>query len=179
MKTKFYYLTLLLSITMIITACNRNEANALTIETKIENDENLEVATLNFLELEQDTIAKEKAEIPTPIFKKNEIEEYETYINLVKDDSLEFSAPLLAPEGKKYVIQLSCIRDLDRLKEEQTKLQANGYETVISRRINSKGTVYYRLRVKGKFAYDEAKSYGDEIKNKFLNISDYLVLKVK
>jgi len=179
MKTRLYYLILLLSLVFFLSACNRNDINAVTIETKEQNAVNDEIASLSFLDVDNDTVPDEKPNKPTPIFKKEEVEEYETYISLIKEDSLEFSAPLLAPEGKKYVIQLSCLRDLDRLQKEQYQLRKYGYETVISRRINADNVTYYRLRVKGKFAYDEAKAYGEEIKSKFLNIRDYLVLKVK
>ena len=108
--------------------------------------------------------------------KKNKIEVTETMIDsiniVVENDSLQALS-------RNYVLQLSCVTDKSCLKKEQEKLKKSGYETNISSKKNSVGTMYHRLRLNGFYRSDEAKKIGDEIKQKFLNISDYLVLKVR
>jgi len=108
--------------------------------------------------------------------KENEIEVTATIMDsvnvVVGNDSLQAIS-------RNYVLQLSCVTDKSRLKKEQEKLKKNGYETNISSKKNNGGTMYHRLRLSGFHTSDEAKKIGDEIKQKFLNISDYLVLKVK
>ncbi|MBC8384291.1 MAG: SPOR domain-containing protein [Candidatus Cloacimonetes bacterium] len=79
-------------------------------------------------------------------------------------------------EKRSYVIQLSCIKDKARLEREQQNLKQSGYESVISSKKRN-GILYHRLRMKGSYTENEAVRIGEEVKNRFLNITDYLVLR--
>ena len=177
-------ITIFLVILVMMLGCNKKKMNALTKvstnQTKI---------SINKSEPEQDAKSVEKKN-EYSYFKTREQEEREkdrevNVVNLTKQDvikklqsdSLYFKPDELSDLNKKYVIQLSCIQDKARLEQEQQKLKKYGYETNISQRTND-GTIFYRLRLNGKYNETEATKLGDEIKKKFLNITDYLVLRV-
>ena len=175
---------IVLAILIIMLGCNKKEMNALTKvsvnETKISTNESEPVT-----ETKNEEKKYEYSYFKT---KEQEEKEKERKANIVKltkpqiikklqADSLYFKPDEISEISRKYVVQLSSIKDKARLEQEQQKLSKYGYATNISQGTND-GTTYYRLRLNGKFTETEATKLGDEIKNKFLNITDYIVLRV-
>jgi len=181
---KIAMIIIILAVLLILLGCNKKEMNALTKvsanETKnstIESDPDQETKN-----------EEKKYEYSYFKTKEQEEREQERKANIIKltkpeiikklqADSLYFQPDEFSELNKKYVVQLSCIKDKARLELEQQNLSTNGYETNISQR-NNNGTTYYRLRLNGKFTETEATKLGEELKNKFLNITDYIVLRV-
>ncbi len=178
-------LTIFLAILIVLLGCNKKEMNTLTKVSKNET-------TISAENSEPETESKKEGKkYEYSYFKTKEQEQREKerttkiknlskqdIIKKLQADSLYFKPDKLSDLHKKYVVQLSCIKDKKRLEQEQQKLSKYGYETNISQRNNIDGTIYYRLRLNGKFTEIEATRLGDEIKNKFLNITDYIVLRV-
>jgi cell division septation protein DedD len=167
MKTTYLLPLALAFLTML--GCNRNDMNAISVEAP-------QVRMETILQRVESPKIEETKE-STPVFSKKEQLEFETYLSLVDQDSLDPTVPLIEEKQYKYVLQLACVTDLERLKTEQERLQSQGYETNISKRF-SNGIAYYRLRLNGTYSNAEAISLGQEIVRKFSSISDYIVLKI-
>jgi cell division septation protein DedD len=164
----FKFIALIATSLILFTGCNQKEANAAELSTKDSWSDTIQTMEVNLVET--------KTEETTPVFQKDEQIEYETYLSLVDKDTLDPEIPLVEETTIKYVLQLACVTDRDRLLGEQEKLRNQGYETTISKRF-SNGIAYYRLRLNGEYSHAEAKELGKEIVQKFLNIKDYLVLR--
>lgn len=175
---------IILTIMVIMLGCNKKKMNALT---KVSADKTEISANESNSKNETKNVEK-KSEYSYFKTKEQEEREKERKANIVKltkpeminklqPDSLSLKSDEFYEINRKYVVQLSSIKDKARLELEQQNLSKYGYETNISQR-NNHGTTYYRLRLNGKFTETEATKLGDEIKNKFLNITDYIVLRV-
>jgi cell division septation protein DedD len=152
---------------LLSTGCIRENTNAIPYDS---------FATLSALPVE-DTVKKTDVTSPSPVFSKKEQMEYETYLTLVDKDTLDPAIPLIEEKQYKFIVQLACVTDFERLQTEQQRLKAQGYETTISKRF-SNGIAYYRLRLNGIYSQSEAKTLGQEIVRKFSTIKDYIFLQV-
>jgi len=157
-----------ITVCLLFASCEKNEIiNDLTFEEEIVKSESIKTITDTLEEMEYFPKIEENEEI-----KIIELIDSLSIIN----DSLQTETQIVS---RNYILQLSCVTDKIRLKNEQKDLKKFGYETNISSKKNRNGTMYHRLRLKGFYTKSEAKQLGEKIKKEFLNISDFLVLKVK
>jgi len=171
---KIIAITLVLVMFFIMGGCAKQELSAY-------EDENLSKKSVEVT----DEIAFTKAEIPKSVttierLRREDPEAYKLEIMKIKKleiDSLHVEEidPQITPN--KYVVQLSCVKDKSFLDNSIEKLEELGYHSKVSKR-ESRGCVYFRLRLDGVFSRKEAKEMGEKVKDQILDISDYLVLKV-
>jgi hypothetical protein len=82
------------------------------------------------------------------------------------------------PELKRdYEVQIMASSNLNALEKEQTLFLQKGYETKIVP-VEREGATIFRLRLKERFTYLEAKSIADVVKNEFKTVKKTWIQKM-